>query len=83
MSPHDNGWEEYKRLVMSSLLRLERMQEKHDQDDETRFRDINETLLAIRQDISSLKTKSGVWGFAAGAIPALITILYLAVEKLL
>lgn len=77
----DNGWEEYKRLVMSSLLRLERMQDKHDKDDETRFCEVNKTLVAIRQDIATLKVKAGIWGFAAGSLPSLITILYIYVEK--
>lgn len=82
-SDRDSGWEEYKRLVMSSLLRLERMQERHDQSDERRFDEIGETLAAIRQDIAGLKVKAGIWGFAAGSIPASVAILYLLVEKLI
>lgn len=65
-----NGWDEYKRLVMDTLERMERLHESH-----------GEALAAIRQDIASLKVRSGLWGAAAGAIPALVILVLIYLES--
>lgn len=36
--------------------------------------DIKKTLTELKVEIAMLKVKSGIWGFAAGAIPVLIMI---------
>ncbi len=64
-----NGWIEYRRLVLSELERLNEGQE------ETR-----DEVRAIRTDIATLKVKSGLWGAAAGVIPAAIAIVWMLVR---
>ena len=36
------------------------------------LKEINNQVILLRVDVAGLKIKSGVWGFAAGAIPTLI-----------
>lgn len=75
---HDqgNGWGEYKRLILDTMRRLEEIHDEHEERDEVRFSKINETLASIRADIASLKVRSGVWGAVAGAIPAIVVLVW-------
>jgi hypothetical protein len=59
-----NGWSAYERLVMSKLETLE-----------TRVDGLDEKLTLIRIDVAQLKVKAGIWGAAAGMIPAIVTAL--------
>ena len=60
---NDNGWNEYQKLVLSSLKDLS--EQNKIQDDK---------IGNIREDIAGLKVKSGVWGAIAGAIPVIIAV---------
>lgn len=64
------SWSNYRRLVMDSLERLEEKQEMH-----------GRALASLRQDIAGLKVRSGLWGAAAGAIPALVILILLYLES--
>lgn len=79
--PADNGWDNYKLLVVDTLKRLEQAAQDHDRRDDERFEKLHETLEGIRSDISSLKFRSGVWGALAGMIPALAVLLVLYLES--
>lgn len=70
MPSDSNGFSEYKRLIMDTL---ERHEEMHNE--------TQDTLEGIRQDIASLKVRSGLWGAAAGAIPALVILILLYLES--
>ena len=56
----DNGWPEWKKLVLSKLDTLDRVEE-------------NQQI--IRQDIAGLKVKAGIWGLVAGSIPVIGAVL--------
>lgn len=59
-----NGWNEYEKLVLHQLREL---QEKADKN--------LEEHAAIKEDIATLKVKSGVWGLIGGMIPVGIALL--------
>ena len=63
-SEETNGWAQYSKLVMLKLDEHQKLLET-----------MNIELTKIHVEIAMLKVKSGIWGFAAGAIPALFIIL--------
>jgi len=71
MESNDNGWKEYKQLVMAELKRFNSYQEK-----------LDKKLDKIIVDIATLKVKSGIWGFLGGALPVLIIVLVWIVRSL-
>ncbi len=61
----ENGWEEYKRLVLEELKTSK----------ESR-KEIKICLTNIKVEIAKLKVKSGIWGAIAGAIPATVILIF-------
>jgi len=61
MPPKDNGWEEYKRLVIEKLEDLEEQFERE-------FHVLSEQVTQLRIDVAVLKTRAGFWGALAGAV---------------
>lgn len=60
----DNGggaerWGAYKNLVLAELKRMN-----------TNIETLREGQTSLRQEVAMLKVKSGLWGLAAGALPA-------------
>lgn len=56
-----NGWNRHEKLVLDALVRIER-----------KVDDQAEAMVKMRVEIAMLKVKSGLWGAAAGFLPALI-----------
>ncbi len=56
------GWSAYEKLVMDKLETLE-----------DRIDAVDEKVVLLRIDVAQLKVKAGIWGAAAGMIPALVT----------
>ena len=56
------GWSAYEKLVLEKLDDLE-----------TRVEVLDEKLTLVRIDVAQLKVKAGIWGAAAGMIPAMVT----------
>ncbi len=66
MSPtKDDGWQEWSKYV---LTELERNHEDH--------KSIMKALNAIQVELGMLKVKAGLWGALAGAVPAIIAVLW-------
>lgn len=59
---NDSGWSAYEKLVMHELSTLKEELEE-----------VKEGVTLLRIDVAQLKVKAGIWGAAAGMIPALIT----------
>ena len=69
--PSDQGtWNEYQRLVMSKLEALESGQLRTEG-----------KLAQLQADVAVVKTKAGVWGAIAGALPVSAAILWQALTK--
>ncbi len=68
---NDNGWAEYRRLVLENI-----------EDDKTFKKEVRRDISYIKGEIKVLKVKSGVWGFLAGAIPGCIALLYFLIKML-
>jgi len=68
MSP--DGWNEWSRHVLSELERLNTCYER-----------LAEQQNRICVEIARLQVKAGVWGFAAGLLPALGVFLWWLVTK--
>lgn len=56
------GWSAYEKLVMDKLATME-----------SDIHGLDEKITLLRIDVAQLKVKAGIWGAAAGMIPALIT----------
>jgi len=56
-----NGWTEYRRLVLKEL-----------EDLNTAVDSVRAEQTKIREEIATLKVKSGIWGLIGGAIPVAI-----------
>jgi hypothetical protein len=87
-----NGWTEYRQFVLRELQRMESQMasdaDDHRKSDErlsVEFREgtaeINESILSLKMDVAGLKFRASVWGLAAGAIPTVIAIIILYLEK--
>lgn len=70
MTSQANGWTEYRRLVISALERLEK---RHD--------DLVAHVGQLEKEVVALQVKAGIWGFAAGLLPGIATILILALTN--
>ena len=60
----ENGWDEYQRLVMDSLKRLEKAQAC-----------TTKEVGLLRTGLAVQKVKSGMWGAISGALAAIAAIL--------
>lgn len=70
MAPHDdNGWNEWKNLVLSELKQLRDGQ-----------KDSVSVTQKLREDIVALKLKAGIWGLIGGSLPV-VTLLLIELLK--
>jgi hypothetical protein len=68
-----NGW------AMHQLMVLDKLEVQGDDIAKLRT-ELKEFRIVMAEDISSLKVKSGVWGFAAGLLPALGAIMFMLLK---
>lgn len=68
--PTGGSWDQYQKLVLSELRRLD-----------DRVGCVDKKLDTARLEIAGLKVKAGVWGFLAGAIPAAVTVLLILLRN--
>jgi hypothetical protein len=63
---HENGgdWDEYRRLVLGELRRLER-----------HLTDLSEQVSELRVEVARLNVKAGMWGALAGIVTAAAAVL--------
>ena len=66
----DNGWGEWKRLVLESLERHNRLMEKHFEDDSKQFKEIGESFGKIHNRMA----------YAMGAVGVIVIGIQIAVE---
>lgn len=79
MPPENEGdWGEYRRLILAEITRLsDGISELKGQ-----ISTLSSLELAgIKAEIAVLKFKSGLWGFAAGAIPSALATVYSVLHK--
>ena len=76
MSDDDtNGWNEYKRLVMSSIDRLTE-EVRHERNNYKQgIAGVYERLIDVEKEIATLKVRRGIWGMMGGLIPVVTSIL--------
>ncbi len=73
----EGDWGEYRRLILAELTRLsDGISEVKGQIGALHSLE----LAGIKAEIAVLKFKSGLWGFAAGAVPGAIALIYAAVK---
>lgn len=60
-----NGWDQYQRLVLREL-----------EMNSSSIKDLAAEITILRVEIAYLKVKAGVWGLIAGAIPAVLLLVY-------
>jgi len=71
--PGNNGRNEWSKHVLAELERLNSFCEKLDEK-------LDHHMLKSISDISSLKTKAGLWGAIAGLIPVFLGLGYLLIK---
>lgn len=59
----DNGWPEYKQMVLSELRSLN-----------TTLNRITEEQTRLRIEVERLKMQAGLWGLLAGGIPVILAL---------
>lgn len=70
----ENGWNEYSKLVLHELERLNDCRDK-DLKKLSEFRDcVKRSFEQIKVDLAVLKVKAGIWGFAGASIPIVLWI---------
>lgn len=57
----DNGWNEYEKLVLSSIGNLDKKMD----------RVLEHELPEVRVELAKLKEKAGIWGILGGVLAAL------------
>lgn len=62
--PDNNGWNEYSRLVLSEIKRLD-----------ISLQELTKEVAGMRTDIAILKIKYGLIGGVIGAIPGVVAII--------
>ena len=70
MEEQQNGWHEWGKYVLKELERLNECYEEQ-----------TKLINGIQIDVAMLKVKSGVWGFAAGLIPAIAILIYTLLKQ--
>lgn len=75
-------WDEQRALVLAELKRLHQgIEDVKSKLDGLRGSEIASLNSRIAVMEAELKMKSGVWGFVAGAIPAVVALIYFVVSK--
>lgn len=70
----ENGWNEYREFVLQELKRLHEEGQKQREENEQHTRRVEQRLGEVCEAIAVLRTKAGVWGALAGAVPVLIAL---------
>lgn len=71
MPTNENGWPEYKLLVVGELERLS-----------CKLDLIQSDVSKLREEFAGLRVKSSVWGLIGGALPGIAIVLYAILSKL-
>jgi len=71
MVADNNGWDEYKKLILKEIKDLSDKTSRLEKRMDTQM----ELISTIREDIAGLKVKSGIWGFIGGGIPSLVAVI--------
>ena len=69
----DNGWKEYKQLVLSSMTDCKVTGERT-------YRELVELRVAFEKFAAGMKVRAGTWGLVAGLIPAIGVLLVLVLK---
>ena len=69
-SDDNNGWDEWKNVVLREL-----------KDIRTEQKETRSDVVNVRLDISRLQIKSGVWGAIGGAIPVVVLIAFEIISR--
>ena len=72
MGDQKDSWTEWKQLVLHSLKQQVESQEK-----------LQAQITELQISIAKLQVKAGVWGAAAGAIPAIVVVLVVLLKAVL
>jgi hypothetical protein len=71
----NNGWGEYRKLVMTEIERLT-SEIRHERNNGKQVQQLMwEHMLRIEKEVASLKVKCGVWGLVGGLIPVVTALL--------
>ena len=72
---NSNGWNEYKRLVMSSIDRLTE-EIRHERNNYKQgMNGVYERLIEVEKEIATLKVRCGIWGLVGGLVPVCTALL--------
>ena len=79
----DNEWAAWSKHVLMELERLYKCQEEFKTQNHAEHNTIREEVGLINSELAVLRFKSGLWGAAAGAIPAIMFLIYFLWSKIL
>lgn len=83
MTPAENPgtWEEQGTHVISELKRLDKCIEAQYEKIEIKLDNIRNAQEKLSIQVAMLNVKSGIWGFMAGLVPAVVALIYFIVKK--
>ena len=71
----DGGWDEYRRLVVDTLERLERNVERARNEIHDEAGKLRAEISTLKSDVVMLKVKASVWGALGGLMTAIAAVL--------
>jgi hypothetical protein len=75
-----NGWDEYRKLVMTEIERLAR-EIRHERNNQKQVQQhLWDQMLRIEKEVAQLKIKAGVWGLAGGLIPTVTALILSSIK---
>tara|TARA_R110002094_G_scaffold104568_1_gene103886 strand:+ start:753 stop:992 length:240 start_codon:yes stop_codon:yes gene_type:complete len=75
MSNDHDGWDEYRRLILSELERLDEAVKDSNKSDAAALNKLLLDVIKLREEVVALKVKAGVWGILGGVITTIGAIL--------
>lgn len=75
VSNEHDSWNEYRRLILSELERLDQSMKHSDQSDTASINKLLLDVIKLREEVVALKVKAGIWGILGGVITTIGAIL--------
>tara|TARA_R110002126_G_scaffold84465_24_gene205300 strand:+ start:2350 stop:2589 length:240 start_codon:yes stop_codon:yes gene_type:complete len=75
MANDHDGWDEYRRLILSELERLDVAVRDSNKSDTESLNKLLLDVIKLREEVVALKVKAGIWGILGGVITTIGAIL--------
>lgn len=81
VSSDSEGWDTYRRQVVGDIQRLDQTIKDGFQSLHVDIAELHTEIDAMRNELTALKVKAGVWGFLAGTVPGVAAVIFAVLKK--